>query len=704
MPPQEYQVLLVSQNELPEDLLEAPAGAMPGCAFAVTRACCIDEAAARLRESAGAAAAVIVDATGADAEAAATCRRLRALDPALPVVLLTEASDEAFAERLRAEGAQAVIPLDEAAGGGLGQALRLALDGGAAAAPAVPAPRPTGAILAAALDSLGEGALVADLEGRILFANPAARDLLGLEEAADLTADDLGLYEADTITRIRDHAHPLARAIRGESTTELVSHHRPRGAPRGRFLSVNARPIRDAAGAVTGGVLTFRDITERRKIEDELTHLSLHDALTGLPNRSFFLENLDKAVARARRSHSRLALLLLDLDRFKLTNDRFGHEAGDRLLVEVGRRLSAGLRTGDFVGRLGGDEFVVLFENFGHDEHAANLAGKIVDLLAPPIRVGENTATVTCSIGISTYPECGDDSASLMKTADVAMYRAKEGGRNTYHFYSRTIHAEVSRRARLEADLKGALAQDQFELEFQPIADLRDGGIMGLEALLRWMHPEHGWVRPLEFIPILEATGLMTRVGEWVLASACSELGEWQRMLGRRDLALSVNLSARQLLHRRIVDVVQRVLTNANLDPSMLIVEITEAELLAHPRETREQLALLTRLGVRVALDDFGTGYASLQAIRQLPLTYLKIDRSLVMSVPTDPEDVAIIDAGIRFAEDLGLQVIAEGLEVNEQLRFLAGRGCVLGQGHLISAPLPAASVGGFLGRDWRAA
>jgi diguanylate cyclase (GGDEF)-like protein len=450
--------------------------------------------------------------------------------------------------------------------------------------------------------------------------------------------------------------------------------------------------------------VTFRDVTERRRIEDELAHLSLHDALTGLPNRTFFLENLDKAIARARRSRSRLALLLLDLDRFKQTNDRLGHDGGDRLLVEVARRLASGLRAGDFVGRLGGDEFVVLFENFGHDEHAAGLAGKIVDVLSPPISFDGQEVVVTASIGISTFPECGDDSASLMKTADVAMYRAKEGGRNTYHFYSRAIHAEVSRRARLEADLKEALIQDQFELEYQPIADLRSGRIMGLEALLRWMHPEHGWVRPLEFVPILEATGMMSRVGEWVLASACSELGEWQRMLNRPDLRISINLSARQLVHRRILDIVERVLTNANLEPSLLIMEITEAELLAQPRETREQLALLSRLGVRVALDDFGTGYASLQAIRQLPLTYLKIDRSLVMSVPTDPEDVAVIDAGIRFAEDLGLQVIAEGLEVDEQLRFLAGRGCLFGQGHLISAPLSAASVGGFLGRDWRAA
>jgi diguanylate cyclase (GGDEF)-like protein/PAS domain S-box-containing protein len=699
MPTQAYQVLLVSQNELTEKLLAAPSGAAGDCEFAVTRACCVEEAAARLGAGDTETRAIVLDAAAADS-AADTCRHLKSLGSDLPVVLLTDAADASQRETLLAAGVDAVLGPDEADNGGLSEALAAALQERDAAA-VEPARQ---ALLAAALESLGEGVLVADRQERLLLANPAAKQLLGIESLGALPTDVLGVYETDTITRIRHREHPMTRAIRGDEVTDLELYHRPSGASRGRFLSVNARPLVDAAGAIAGGVVTFRDVTDRRKVEDELTHLSLHDALTGLPNRAFFLENLDKAVARARRAHSRLAVLLLDLDRFKQTNDRLGHESGDQLLIEVARRLGTSLRAGDFVGRLGGDEFVILFEDFGHDEHAASLATKIVDVLSPPIRLQGYDVAVTASIGISTYPECGDDSASLMKTADVAMYRAKEGGRNNYHFYSRTIHAEVSRRARLERDLKDALAGDQFELEFQPVADLRSGRIMGLEALLRWMHPEHGWVRPLEFVPILEATGMMSRVGEWVLASACSEVGEWQRMLNRPDLTISVNMSAQELMHRRIVDVVRRVLTNANIDPSLLIIEITEAELLAQPRATREQLGRLTRLGCRVALDDFGTGYASLQAIRQLPLTFLKIDRSLVMSVPTDPEDVAVIDAGIRFAEDLGLQVVAEGLEVEEQLRFLAGRGCVYGQGHLISAPLPAASVGGFLGRDWRAA
>lgn len=284
------------------------------------------------------------------------------------------------------------------------------------------------------------------------------------------------------------------------------------------------------------------------------------------------------------------------------------------------------------------------------------------------------------------------------------MYRAKESGRNTYHFYSRSIHAEMSRRVQLESDLRDAIRDDQFDLEYQPIADLGSGEIVAMEALLRWNHPEHGRIRPLEFLSILENIGLMYRVGEWVLASACSQVRDWQRAFNRDDLGVMVNFSVQQLVHRRITDVVSRVLTSADLDPSLLTIEIQENALLEHPRAVREHMALLARDGVKIALDDFGTGYASLQAIRQLPLSYIKLDRSLIMSLPTDPEDGALVNATIRFGEDLGIDVVAEGLEVQEQLGFLTERGCSLGQGHLISPPLPADAVSGFLSRDWRAA
>lgn len=628
------------------------------------------------------------------------CLRLKEANSNLPVLVFSPRADRARAAETLTAGADDLLAVEECSPEYLNRALRYAVD----RARSLRDLALSESLMQAILRNLDEGVIVADRNERLLLVNPAARNLLGIGSIAGLPTDIFGMFEADTVTRIRDRERPMARAIRGETVTDLEIFHRNANAPQGRFLSVNAGPMLDEMGNIVGGIVSFRDVTDRKKVEDELSHLSLHDGLTGLPNRSFFLETLRKAVARARRSGSRLAVLLMDLDHFKQINDRLGHELGDMLLVEVARRLSDGLRAGDFVARLGGDEFVVLFENFGHEERAAGLADKIVELLSPTFRIEGHDVAVTVSIGISTFPECGDDAGSLMKTGDVAMYRAKEGGRNTYHFYSRSVHAEMSRRAMLEAGLRDAIRNDEFELEFQPVANLASGEIVALEALLRWHHPDQGLIRPLEFIPILETMGLMGRVGEWVIASACAQLREWQTALGRPELTVSVNISPHQLIHRRIADVIQRVLTNASLDPGHLTLEINESALLEHPRSTREHLSLLAAQGFRIALDDFGTGYASLQAIRQLPLSYLKIDRSLVMSLPTDPEDVAVVDAGLRFAEALGIECIAEGLEVQEQLDFLASRGCPLGQGYLISPPLPVGAVGEFFGRDWRAA
>lgn len=699
MPAQEYQVLLVSDNDRDVQLVEKSVGKGTGECQLADRARDLDEALKILGTRH--VDVVLLDFALPEIGGVRACIRLHEAGSNLPVIVLHGRKENEHATEALAAGAQDVLSRESCDPDRLLRAVRYSVERASAQHELAASE----ALLQSILQNVSEGVIVADRKEKLLLVNPAARDMLGIGSIAGLPTDIFGMYEPDTVTRIRDRERPLARAIRGEIVTDLEIFHRNANAPKGRFLSVNVRPLKDGLGSVSGGIVSFRDTTGRKKVEDELTHLSLHDSLTGIPNRAFFLENLHKAVARARRSESRLAVLLLDIDRFKQINDRLGHEFGDHLLAEVARRLTDGLRAGDFVGRLGGDEFVVLFENFNHDEHAAGLADKIVEVLSPAFRIDGQDVAITTSIGISTFPECGDDAGSLLKTADVAMYRAKESGRNTYHFYSRSIHAEMSRRFQLESDLRTAIREDQFDLEFQPIVDLASGQVAALEALLRWDHPDHGRIRPLEFLPILEATGLMNQVGEWVLASACSHIRDWQRTLNRPDLGVMVNLSVQQLTHRRVVDIVQRVLTNADLDASSLTVEVQEGTLLEHPRAVREHLSLLSREGIGVALDDFGTGYTSLQAIRQLPLNYLKIDRSLVMSLPADPEDVAMVDAGLRFAEDLGIKVVAEGLEVEEQLQFLVDRGCALGQGHLISPPLPASSVQGFLDRDdWRAA
>jgi diguanylate cyclase (GGDEF)-like protein/PAS domain S-box-containing protein len=698
MSEQDYQVLLVTDNDQDARFLEYALRKDSRATFVPLRAQDLGEAMKLLATRP--IDAVVLDSALPDTNCVETCLKIHSSDATMPIIATQETADEGQAKDILTAGAQDVLLKQECAGGNLSRAIRFAVK----RAKAVRELSASESLLQSVLQNVNEGVIVAGRNEKLLLVNPAARELLGIGSAAGLPTDIFGMYEPDTVTRIRDRERPMARAIRGETLNDLEIFHRNPNAPNGRFLSVSGRPLKDAAGNITGGIVSFRDVTGRKRVEDELAHLSLHDGLTGIPNRAFFLETLRKSVARARRAESRVAVLLLDLDRFKQVNDRLGHEFGNALLVDVARRLTDGLRAGDFVARLGGDEFVILFENFGHDEHAAGLADKITDVLAPVFRLEGQEVSVSASIGISTFPECGDDAGSLMKTADVAMYRAKESGRNTYHFYSRSVHAEMSRRSQLEADLREAMRQDHFDLEYQPIADLRNGRIAAVEALLRWNHSDHGQVRPLEFIPILEATGLMNRVGEWVLASACAQVKEWQRTLNRPDLGVAVNLSYQQLLHRRIVDQVHRILTNAGLEASMLTVEINEATVLENPRVVREQLQLLAREGVRIALDDFGTGYSSLQAIRQLPLSTIKIDRSLVMSLPTDPEDVAVVDAVLRFAEDLDLEVIAEGVEAQAQLDFLAERGCALGQGYLISPPLPVAAVDSFVSTNWRAA
>jgi len=695
---QDYQVLLVTENDQEARFLEQLLQQNTRASFQSIRAHGMEEASKQLATRQ--VDAVVLDCGGPGSDGMQACMKLLGAHPTLPIIALQDTADEHRARDTLTAGAQDVLLKRECEEGQLCRAIQYAVD----RATGIRELAASESLLQSILQNVNEGVIVAGRDEKLLLVNPAARDLLGIGSTVGLPTDIFGMYEPDTVTRIRDRERPMARAIRGEVITDLEIFHRNAQSPGGRFLSVNARPMKGAMGQITGGIVSFRDVTGRKRVEDELTHLSLHDGLTGIPNRAFFMENLRKAVARARRSKSRLAVLLMDVDRFKQINDRLGHEFGDALLCDVARRLTDGLRSGDFVARLGGDEFVILFENLGHDEHAAGLADKINQVLSPAFRLEGQEVSVSVSIGISTFPECGDDAASLLKTADVAMYRAKESGRNTYHFYSRSVHAEMSRRLQLEADLRNAIRNDELMLEYQPIADLRSGEIAAVEALLRWAHPEHGVVRPLEFVPILEATGLMNRVGEWVLASACAQVKEWQRRLDRRDLAVSINLSPQQLAHRRIIDVVERVLTNAGISPERLILDVCESIILEHPRSVRDHLYALNKTGVGVALDNFGTGYASLQVIRQLPLNYIKLDRSLVMSVPTDPEDVAIIDAILRFADDLDLTVIAEGVEVKEQLEFLAERGCAMGQGYLISPPLPVSSVDGFLSTNWRAA
>lgn len=633
--------------------------------------------------------AVLLDLALEEAPGIRGCLRLRQADRALPVIALARRRDEQDAWAALHAGAQDFLLLEDLQPVLLERAVRYSVERQRAAGKLASEE----ALLQSILQNLSEGVVVADRHEKLLLVNPSARRMLGIGSIAGLPTDLFGLYRADTGDPLSDRDRPMARAVRGETVTDVEIFHKNAAAPEGVYLSVNARPMHDENGVVTGGIVSIRDISERKRAEQELAQLALYDRLTAIPNRSFFVESLGKAISRARRANKQLAILLLDIDRFKRINEELGQERGDQLLQEVARRLSDGLRAGDFLARLGGDEFAILFEDYEHSARAAGLAEKVQEILAPAMQLGDHEVKVTASLGISNFPDCGEDPVTLLKTADIAMYRAKESGRNTYHFYSRAVHAEVSRRAQLEVDLRRALNKDQFELAWQPIVDLENGRVVALEALLRWRHPEHGLVRPVEFVPILEAAGLMHQVGERVLAEACSQVADWRRELNRLDLAAAVNVSVRQLEHPRFVERVERILASAGLPASALVVEFREDALGPAVPDGLDVLALLAGIGVRLALDDFGSGWLSLQRLRRLPLEWLKLEREFVQGLPVDQEDCTVADAALALATLLRADLVAEAVESPAQLEYLQTRGCRFAQGFLFSAPVPSAEI-----------
>ncbi|QKT03545.1 EAL domain-containing protein [Ectothiorhodospiraceae bacterium 2226] len=434
---------------------------------------------------------------------------------------------------------------------------------------------------------------------------------------------------------------------------------------------------------------------ERKRDEQRLYQLANHDPLTGLLNRPAFLAGVDQALGAARRQGVRAALLFLDLDNFKLVNDTLGHEAGDQLLQEVARRLQAPLRSHDLVARLGGDEFTVLCE-LAHSGDGRAVADKLLDTLAPPLVLGGHEFAVKGSIGISVFPDDGTTAAELLKHADVAMYRAKEAGGDTAHYFTADMNARTQARLRIEHELRAALTREEFCLHFQPQWHLASGALVGLEALVRWNHPERGLVGPAEFIAAAEANGLIVPLGNWVLRAACAQVAAW-RARGLPLVRLAVNLSPRQLLHEDVADVVARALHETGLPAQSLELELTETALMENVDESVAVLHALRAQGVQLAIDDFGTGYSSLAHLKRLPIGRLKIDRGFVRDLTTNPDDAAIVSATIALGHSLHRQVIAEGVESDEQLQFLKDAGCDEVQGYFLSRPLPATDIPALL-------
>ncbi len=533
--------------------------------------------------------------------------------------------------------------------------------------------------------------VIVDETGGISLVNTAAEQLFGYDGG-----DVLGL-PVDWLLPAREGAGAwYRRPIAGDPVAEAGLCGRRRDGS--EFpIEISLSPVDTEEGALLS--IAVRDVTERKQAADALAHQASHDPLTGLPNRALFLDRLEHALARARRSAARIAVMFLDLDDFKLVNDTRGHDVGDLLLLALAPRLNAALRPGDTIARFGGDEFVVLCEDLADEQAAVAIAERMAEACSRPVRIEGMTHTITVSAGVAVTDDVRDTAAhDLLRDADAAMYRAKAGGKGRIEVFDEGMRARLIERVAIESDLRQALERDELRLLFQPVISLRDNRIVGAEALLRWQHPERGLLEPAAFMPVAESSGLIVPIGAWVLEQACRHASTWSAGPGAEPICVSVNLSPRQLVHSDITRQIAGTLQSTGLEPSRLELEITETTLLEDRTACARIIGELKALGVRIVLDDFGTGYSSLSYLKRLTIDALKIDRSFVGGLGRDTEDGAIVSAVLSIASALDVGVTAEGIETLAQLARLRAQGCEFGQGFLFSQPASGEVVGEMIG------
>ncbi|MBH0330178.1 hypothetical protein ABH14_10300 [Brevibacillus brevis] len=445
-------------------------------------------------------------------------------------------------------------------------------------------------------------------------------------------------------------------------------------------------PIMDEEGNVTKLLLITRDVTDRKQSEETIHHLAYHDALTDLPNRRMYVQQLSKEMMQAKRFQSSLAVLFLDLDRFKDVNDSFGHDVGDMLLIEASKRLQACLKPGDVVARLGGDEFTIMQNQLLDRNEATALAEQIMYQLQRPFELDGHVFNVSCSIGIALYPQDGDNPEDLLKRADTALYTVKSRGKNGYDFFDPTMEAKSLERILMENEMRKAIEQEQFQIYYQPKIDIATSAMTGMEALVRWVHPELGIIPPNRFIPIAEETGMILALGEWILKQACKQNKNWHDQ--GYTLKVSVNLSARQIYQKDLIEMIKDILQETKLSPHWLELEITES-IFVKMEEATAVLQQIRDIGIQISIDDFGTGYSSFSYIKSLPVDTIKIDASFIRDIHHNQESQAIVKAIVTIAQSLNMNVIAEGIELHDQVAALKENGCDHGQGYLFSKPLP---------------
>jgi diguanylate cyclase (GGDEF)-like protein/PAS domain S-box-containing protein len=535
------------------------------------------------------------------------------------------------------------------------------------------------------------GVFRSTLDGRMLDCNDAFARILGYASREEALAHPV----TDFYPTPEDRNAVIRRLQEMSALTNYESSLR-RADGTTVWILENGNLVPGPDGELTVIEGTVIDITERKLAEEQVKRLAFHDALTGLPNRLLFHDRLSMSIAQAARLPQRLAVLFLDIDRFKVINDSLGHSTGDELLRGVAERLRACVREVDTVARLGGDEFTVLIAGLAADEDALKVAHKILETVRLPFQLDERELFVTTSVGIALYPADGLDAETLVRNADTAMYRAKDQGRDHCQLYTPAMNSRALERLSLESRLRQALQNEELTVFYQPVVDLSTGAVRGAEALLRWHHPQLGLLPPGEFIPLAEASGLIIGVGEWVLRRACAQMRRWHD-LGFPGLAVAVNLSTRQFQQADLVSQVNRALRDSGLDSGALDLEITETNAMQNAEASVVTLGGLKALGIRISLDDFGTGYSSLSYLKRFPIDTIKLDQSFVRDVTSDPDDAAIASAVIAMAHSLELSVVAEGVETEEQLAFLRSQGCDRMQGHLLSPALPAEAFERFL-------
>jgi diguanylate cyclase (GGDEF)-like protein/PAS domain S-box-containing protein len=686
-------ILLIENNraaadKIRETLAEAGAGS-----FAVEWVRGVSESLESLRKRG--IAAVLLALSLADSQGIETFDRVFAAAPDIPILILAGDSNQVLAKQAVGRGAQDYLLPEHLDSYTLPRALRNAIER-KAVEDALYVEKDRAIVT---LNSIGDAVLCTDVSGNITYLNLVAETMTGWQREEAIgrpLAEVFQIIDGSTRKPARD---PMEMAVEQNRTVGLtVNCVLVRRDGFESAIEDSAAPIHDRAGQVIGAVIVFHDVSAARAMSFQMTYAAQHDVVTNLPNRVLLKDRISQAIALARRQSRSIAILFLDLDRFKNINDSLGHATGDNVLQSVSKRLLAGVRGSDTVSRQGGDEFVILLSEIAYPEAAATSARKVLISLNAPHSIEGKELHVNACIGISVYPEDGEDAETLIKNADTAMYHAKERGRNCFQFFKAEMNLKAVERQSIEAGLRCALEKKEFLLHYQPKVNLDTREITGIEALIRWQHPDRGLLLPAQFVPIAEDCGLILQIGRWVLREACGQARAWQDA-GLPPVRIAVNVSPIEFRDSGFVKGVRTILSETGLEARYLELELTEGVLMADAKSTDSLLQELKTMGIHLAVDDFGTGYSSLSYLRQFPIDVLKIDQSFVHQITSNSSDSPIVSAIISMGKSLKHIVVAEGIETREQRAYLQTQSCAEGQGYFFSRPLAAAQFAHLLQR-----